>query len=75
MVIRCVCVCVFFLATYRDPSGTYIPLKNLKIRLYDINAKPPEAAIARKLLNESVSSVAEEVVERTTIASGKIRII
>ncbi|XP_065215797.1 trafficking protein particle complex subunit 8 [Planococcus citri] len=60
--------------SYRDPSATTITLKNLRVCFYDINAKPPEPAIARKLLNESVSSVSEEVIECTNFKSGNISV-
>ncbi|XP_017768287.1 PREDICTED: trafficking protein particle complex subunit 8 [Nicrophorus vespilloides] len=40
---------------YRDPNGAIVSLRNLKVSMLDINAKPPIPAIARKFLNLSVS--------------------
>lgn len=48
-----------FLVTYADPSGTNITVRNLKITFLDINWKPPQTSLARKLLNSSVSSAPE----------------
>ncbi|XP_063239297.1 trafficking protein particle complex subunit 8 [Bacillus rossius redtenbacheri] len=42
-------------AYIRDPSGTPVQVKNLRISMQDVNARPPEPLLARKFLNESVS--------------------
>lgn len=39
---------------FKDPSGTIISIKSFHIFVCDINSQPPDAIIARKLLNQSV---------------------
>ncbi|XP_075215467.1 trafficking protein particle complex subunit 8 homolog l(3)76BDm isoform X2 [Lycorma delicatula] len=43
-------------AYIKDPSGTSIPVKNLRIRVKDVHSQPPQPTVARKLLNEAASS-------------------
>lgn len=59
------------LVSFRDPSGSIIMLRDLQIILSDVNQKPPEAAIARRLLNESVICDFDNI-ETTTIKSGEL---
>lgn len=54
---------LYVLASFRDPSGTTITVKNFRINVSDVNSRPPQPTMARKFLNESVSS---HVNERTT---------
>lgn len=51
-------------ANFRDPSGTMVTVKNLRICIADVNSRPPQPTVARKFLNESVSAF---VAERTTV--------
>ena len=53
-----------FLGHFKDPQGTTFTVRNLRLSIQDINVQPPEPSIARKMLNDSVSS---EPCERTTI--------
>ncbi|XP_031370043.1 trafficking protein particle complex subunit 8 isoform X2 [Apis dorsata] len=49
---------------FKDPQGNIINIRNLRLFIQDVNAQPPEPSIARKMLNEAVSSA---VCEHTTI--------
>ncbi|UJR31903.1 hypothetical protein I4U23_019377 [Adineta vaga] len=42
--------------SYRDPSNNLITLKNLRLEIKDFNSLPPQNTLAKKLLNDSVSS-------------------
>ncbi len=55
---------------YKDPGSNIVTIKNLQIVLCDVNLKPPEAAVARRLLNESVSAASDENVEYVRTNSG-----
>lgn len=49
--------CILSTEAYiKDPSGTSIPVKNLRIRVKDVHSQPPQPPVARKLLNEAASS-------------------
>ncbi|XP_046661954.1 trafficking protein particle complex subunit 8 isoform X1 [Homalodisca vitripennis] len=50
-------------ASFRDPSGVMISIKNLRINVSDVNSRPPQPTMARKFLNESVSC---HINDRTT---------
>ncbi|CAG5099865.1 Similar to TRAPPC8: Trafficking protein particle complex subunit 8 (Homo sapiens) [Cotesia congregata] len=47
----------------KDPQGSTIAVRNLRLSIQDIYGQPPEPSVARKMLNDSVSS---EQCERTT---------
>lgn len=47
-------------AHFREPSGGVIPVRNLRITVLDVNARPPQPTLARKFLNESVSFASSE---------------
>ncbi|XP_034943856.1 trafficking protein particle complex subunit 8 [Chelonus insularis] len=47
----------------KDPQGATISVRNLRLSIKDIYGQPPEPTVARKMLNDSVSS---EQCERTT---------
>ncbi|XP_011860429.1 PREDICTED: trafficking protein particle complex subunit 8 [Vollenhovia emeryi] len=49
---------------FKDPQGNTIAIRNLRLSIQDINARPPEPSLAKKLLNEAVSSA---LCERTTM--------
>ncbi|XP_030756187.1 trafficking protein particle complex subunit 8 [Sitophilus oryzae] len=46
-------------ATYKDVNGTTMVVKNLKVSFLDVNLRPPQTTLARKLLNSSVSEAPE----------------
>lgn len=48
-------------AQFRDHTGNTTVLKNLRVNLVDINARPPEPALARKFLNSSVNIVTDNI--------------
>ncbi|KAG7202767.1 hypothetical protein KM043_009936 [Ampulex compressa] len=48
---------------FRDPQGNSVAVRNLRLSIQDVNAHPPEPSLARKMLNEAVSSA---MCERTT---------
>lgn len=52
---------MFFLAQLKDASGTSTPVKNLRIQLIDINARPPQTALAKKFINQSVNLGSENI--------------
>lgn len=43
-------------AHFRDTSGTSVSIRGLRLNVCDINWRPPQTILARKMLNESVSS-------------------
>lgn len=43
-------------AHFRDTSGISVSIKGLRLNVCDINWRPPQTILARKMLNESVSS-------------------
>jgi hypothetical protein len=45
-----------FKVSYRDPLNNLITLKNLRLDIKDFNSLPPQNTLAKKLLNDSVSS-------------------
>jgi len=47
-------------AHFREPSGTSVAVRNLRVTMMDVNARPPQPTLARKFLNESVSLSASE---------------
>lgn len=51
------------LGHFKDPQGNAVTVRNLRLSIQDINARPPEPSFAKKLLNEAVSSA---LCERTT---------
>ncbi|GAB1868073.1 Protein TRS85-like protein [Camponotus japonicus] len=48
---------------FKDPQGNTVTIRNLRLSIQDINARPPEPSLAKKMLNEAVSST---LCERTT---------
>ncbi|XP_033216769.1 trafficking protein particle complex subunit 8 [Belonocnema kinseyi] len=48
----------------KDPQGSTVAVRSLQISVRDVNATPPEPSLARKMLNETVSS---SFTERTTV--------
>ncbi|XP_054278415.1 trafficking protein particle complex subunit 8 isoform X2 [Macrosteles quadrilineatus] len=57
-------------ASYREPSGTIITLKNFRINVSHVDSRPPQPTMARKFLNESVSSHVNE--KTTTMTVGNV---
>ncbi|OAD58182.1 Trafficking protein particle complex subunit 8 [Eufriesea mexicana] len=49
---------------FKDPQGNTVSIRNLRLFIQDVNAQPPEPTIARKMLNEAVSSA---MCEHTTV--------
>ncbi|KAK2584966.1 hypothetical protein KPH14_002554 [Odynerus spinipes] len=49
---------------FKDPQGNIVTVRNLRLSIQDVNAHPPEPSLARKMLNEAVSS---SMCERTTV--------
>ncbi|XP_058792250.1 trafficking protein particle complex subunit 8 [Phymastichus coffea] len=44
----------------KDPQGTTVAIRSLQISIKDVNYSPPEPNLARKLFNESVTSMYSE---------------
>ncbi|XP_014226501.1 trafficking protein particle complex subunit 8 [Trichogramma pretiosum] len=55
---------------FRDPQGTMVTVRNLQISIKDVNYCPPEPNVARKMLNESVSSNYNE--RKTIVNTGNV---
>lgn len=47
------------LVHYKDPAGTVITVRNLKLTFLEVNSRPPQTTLARKFLNSSVSDLSE----------------
>ncbi|XP_053675032.1 trafficking protein particle complex subunit 8 [Anopheles nili] len=43
-------------AHFRDVGGTSVSIKGLRINLVDVNWRPPQTILAKKMLNEAVTS-------------------
>ncbi|CAH0382112.1 unnamed protein product [Bemisia tabaci] len=53
----------------KEPSGSLISVKNLRVAFVDVNTRPPQPTLARKFLNESVSSLCDEKQTRLEIGN------
>lgn len=60
--------------TYKDPNGLTNTVRNLKLTFLDITWRPPETAVARKLLNYSVTNAAETKTKLFTSGSRTLEI-
>lgn len=50
-------VCLFiFVAHFRDIAGTSVSIKGLRINVVDVNWRPPQTILAKKMLNEAVTT-------------------
>ncbi|XP_015112086.1 trafficking protein particle complex subunit 8 [Diachasma alloeum] len=56
----------------KDPQGTIVPVRNLHLSIQDIYSQPPEPTVARKLLNDSVTT--EQCERTTTITVSNIKL-
>ncbi|XP_012252846.2 trafficking protein particle complex subunit 8 isoform X2 [Athalia rosae] len=52
----------------KDPQGITVTVRNLRVSVQDINVRPPQPTLARKMLNESVSS--SQCERTTTVQNG-----
>lgn len=43
-------------AHFRDTSGSSVSIKGLRLNICDVNWRPPQTILARKMLNESVTT-------------------
>lgn len=43
-------------AHFRDTTGTSVSVKGLRLNICDVNWRPPQTVLARKMLNEAVSN-------------------
>lgn len=59
---------------FRDPLGINIAVKNLRVSLQDVHSRPPQPTLARKFLNESVSSAVNDLTTTLTFGEQKIEI-
>uniref|UniRef100_A0A6P7FSR0 Trafficking protein particle complex subunit 8 n=1 Tax=Diabrotica virgifera virgifera TaxID=50390 RepID=A0A6P7FSR0_DIAVI len=60
--------------SYRDPNGSTHIVRNLKLTFLDISWVPPQPAVARKLLNTSVSSAPESKNTSVTVGNHNLEI-
>lgn len=53
------CELKFILVHFKDPTGSVVTVRNLNLTFMDVNTRPPQTTLARKLLNSSVSELSE----------------
>ncbi|XP_063990876.1 trafficking protein particle complex subunit 8 [Diachasmimorpha longicaudata] len=56
----------------KDPQGTIVPVRNLHLSIQDIYSQPPDPIVARKLLNDSVTT--EQCERSTTVKFSNINL-
>ncbi|XP_055532257.1 trafficking protein particle complex subunit 8 [Wyeomyia smithii] len=57
-------------AHFRDTAGTSVSIKGLRINVIDVNWRPPQTILAKKMLNESVTSAAGEKLKAVKLEDG-----
>ncbi|XP_030383896.1 trafficking protein particle complex subunit 8 isoform X2 [Scaptodrosophila lebanonensis] len=55
-------------AHFRDVSGTSVSIRGLRLNFCDVDWRPPQTVLARKMLNESVTNAHNEKTKIVTIA-------
>ncbi|EDV97571.1 trafficking protein particle complex subunit 8 [Drosophila grimshawi] len=55
-------------AHFRDVSGTSVSVRGLRLNFCDVDWRPPQTVLARKMLNESVTNAHNEKTRLATIA-------
>ncbi|XP_017042382.1 trafficking protein particle complex subunit 8 [Drosophila ficusphila] len=55
-------------AHFRDVSGTSVSVRGLRLNFCDVDWRPPQTVLARKMLNESVSNANNDKTRLATIA-------
>ncbi|XP_023179165.2 trafficking protein particle complex subunit 8 [Drosophila hydei] len=55
-------------AHFRDVSGTSVSVRGLRLNFCDVDWRPPQTVLARKMLNESVTNAHNEKTKVATIA-------
>ncbi|XP_017072422.1 trafficking protein particle complex subunit 8 [Drosophila eugracilis] len=55
-------------AHFRDVSGTSVSVRGLRLNFCDVDWRPPQTVLARKMLNESVTNANNEKTRLATIA-------
>ncbi|XP_019764985.1 trafficking protein particle complex subunit 8 [Dendroctonus ponderosae] len=61
--------------TYKDPTGSAVTVKNLKLTFVDVNARPPQTTLARKLLNSSVIETLEPEMKSLTVNNFQLEVL
>ncbi|XP_062542620.1 trafficking protein particle complex subunit 8 [Armigeres subalbatus] len=57
-------------AHFRDTAGTSVSIKGLRINVCDVNWRPPQTILAKKMLNESVTSAVGEKLRAIKLDDG-----
>lgn len=57
-------------AHFRDTAGTSVSIKGLRVNVCDVNWRPPQTILAKKVLNESVSSAYGEKMKSIKLDDG-----
>ncbi|XP_055602225.1 trafficking protein particle complex subunit 8 [Uranotaenia lowii] len=57
-------------AHFRDTAGTSVSIKGLRVGVCDVNWRPPQTILAKKMLNESVNSAVGEKVRGVQLEDG-----
>lgn len=55
---QCIFLCFYFIfkAHFRDSSGVSVSIRGLRLNICDVDFRPPQTLLARKMLNEAVSA-------------------
>ncbi|KAL7734413.1 hypothetical protein ACLKA6_010743 [Drosophila palustris] len=56
-------------AHFRDVSGTSVSVRGLRLNFCDVDWRPPQTVLARKMLNESVTNAHNDKTKVSTIAN------
>lgn len=59
-------------AHFRDVSGTSVSVRGLRLNFCDVDWRPPQTVLARKMLNESVTNAHNEKTKVITIGKSKL---
>lgn len=57
-------------AHFRDTAGTSVSIKGLRVNVCDVNWRPPQTILAKKMLNESVTSAFSEKLRPIKLEDG-----
>ncbi|XP_058458900.1 trafficking protein particle complex subunit 8 [Malaya genurostris] len=57
-------------AHFRDTAGTSVSIKGLRVNVIDVNWRPPQTVLAKKMLNDSVTSAFGEKTKAIKLEDG-----
>lgn len=62
-------ICILLTAQFRDVSDTSVSIKGLRLNFCDVDWRPPQTVLARKMLNEAVTNAHND--ETKSVILGK----